>query len=980
MSQLSYNREVYNNKVEAFNLLRSGACALRGIKHRQVTVRSWEPATNKGTEDITEKKNILGRDVAGVVNYFDNKRSAALDVICQDKFTLHYQVYGDIDRQAVYGQNTTSIYHTVTWEVCDVEAMMYAGPLDISTPREKLATAAKEGIVDRSQIAKNTGWGLDAVRNLSNDKFGMLKELIATVKNGHSKLTRLVKGFLLMLESMEQANGKLILDIDIHDDFVYGVDEVIKAYETGGSAFVYNSKPDCEAHNAVIWTMCHEFPPTELQGHHVSIPADAPSIKMVCEGTLQNRQSRLHLTPELIYASITTYAMDTNCTGSLQQALIIACSLQQNRYWSKVELPTVVSTLDLMVPAFVRGNSRLDKPIVNRRMATSIGRLHQMLTFVNVKDLLSAAEYSTKPGFNPEQSMRAYLSSQSMLISQMAGQLSTLNLMEATLKMRFHNRLSTVDMGDIMNLSVLEGLWLCQDATKCVEGGVVSALLHGQSDLSNDRGTFDILCQEMDLGKISYIRDEIPKGCFSVGWVNTCGTEMKNVILNRPRTVRKVSLVQPCEFTPGSDFRAATKVRRAKNEQTRPPTATSVNQIFRPIPITKRRGPSSESVYRSPPSYRERSSTESSKPLSEEDVLALERRGIEIPEGKARIVRSAQPKSRPSTRSPSPQETGRPAHHRGLFDRQQIANIIAVQRRGLEDTTPGSREEVKQIVGDMSSQLTEHDQVEEQMAALGMKLSKNEKASLYGILRSAGVVEMFLECGNWDAFLSYAEQNQRFFNFMGHRMIGNSKHAKGINNLIDRGQPVGSMGSTLARMMTEKSGWSPRPGESIETAPAAGLRHIARSQVWRDFLENEGVIPHGEGLLRSGGSSESLAETVANVLSRYEGLTVKSVHAIGLWLGSSVSNHLPADITDDELAAIGRPELLDYRRHPSSFGNREFMEDDSKWLVMAARHPREVYKNEHDLLVKMCAVFNVPRGMRTALYEKYGLFDREHQQ
>jgi len=502
-SQVAYSRKNYELKVQAFNELRDGATALAGARRRARKITTWDPSTRKGVGQVMEKQHHLGRDIGGLANYFANKCSSALDIISADSFTIHYQIYGDIERRAAYGENTVSVFVSVVWELCPVDVRLYADVLDPVLAREKLVGASREGIPDFDQIAKCTSWDKNAVRALPDADRNMFKVLISDVKVGQSKLTRLVKGFLMLLEAIEREHVDVTLDIQ--HSLLYTPVDIIRTFQAGDRAYVWNSAPTSEAHSAVLWRMCGAYPPPELAGSHVTVPADAPLTYMVSQGAIAGNGRVVRLTPGLIYASLTTYAMDVSCTQYLQQALIIACSLQENRYFSNVRLPAVSSKFDLMVPAFVVTGTKLDKPVLSREMAISVGRVHQMLLFAGVKDVLTAAELSTAAGFDPVQSMRSFLGSQTTLLRHMGGSISAINIVEASMKMRVHELLRAADFSDILNLSVLEGAWLCQEATSTVELGILNAITDGQADLSGAITPLDLLCRELDLAAVRTI-------------------------------------------------------------------------------------------------------------------------------------------------------------------------------------------------------------------------------------------------------------------------------------------------------------------------------------------------------------------------------------------------------------------------------------------------------------------------------------------
>nr|CAI9240339.1 capsid protein [Alphachrysovirus sp. 'dothistromae'] len=933
MSQINFSNERYDEKTAAFNALRSGATALRRSKALSVKLTSWDPATRAGASNFREKQNMLGRDIGSVANYFDNKRSSALEVICKDEFTVNYQIYGDIRREAVFGQNTLSIFFPIKWSQCEVNVSLYPDVLDKPIPREKFTTAAREGIPNRDDIAKVTGWNRNVVRDIQDTDISMFKVLIGQVMVGQSKLTRLVKGFLMLLECMERDHIDVVLDVQ--NTVLYNPTQVLNSFRANGRAYVYNSKPSSSVHTAVLWRMCGAYPPPEIRGSHIQIPADGANVFMVLEGAVPAQGQRVRLTQGLIYASIMAYAMDVSCTQHLQQALIIACSLQQNRYFSRVQLPAVVSVMDLMIPAFMTTSSRLDKPILSIEMATSVGRLRQMLMFMNVKDVLTSAELSTSRGFDPAQSMRSYMSSQAALITQMSSEISALCLVEAAIKMKVHEAMREDDFSDILNLSAFEGLWLCQEGTKSVKNGIISALVNGVSDLSGDMCSYDIVRREMDLGRIVYDPAAMPKGAFTVGWVCVSPSIKKAVPAPRKRLSRQVTLVHPCETKPGSTLRVSRKKRfmrndhSGENETSRSPTPETTIPVKLRFGSPKRsRSSTRDSV---PPPYVEEIS-ETSSTVSSEEIYSRTRLANEVME---KVKRKEFVPLSPMTEVTSPTTT---------------------------PVTP-TRSAIDAIVGNTAAQTTDYEKLEGLAKGSNVKLSGKEVGSLLAVLnrtKGAGLIE---HARDITTLVDTMAEKQMFLDYDGPAMSGNSNLAKRINQLIDFGAKRDTTGSQLRKMMEDKKAWK---GE-ITTAPIAGLRHVVNTQPWIEFLTAEGIDINekidGRIML------QVLAETMSRLEDTFAPGDTKLVHE---WITGTSTVRFPMDITKEELTTLGAPSVLSYRVAPSSFGPREFTQEDSKYVVMAARINRCVF--DTDVIANLSGKFTLPSWMMAGLRENYGLF------
>lgn len=963
---MEYKRELYAKKVEAFNSLRHGAAALRGAKEKHNSLQTWSPGTHKGAEGHLEKQTLYGRDIGGVVNYFDNKVSSALDIICDDEFTIHYQLFGDLGREAMFGGNTVGLYVPVKWEQLEVRAELYPAPLDKLLATEKIVDAARHGIPDRDQVAKSTGWNRNDVRNLPDNEMGMFKALLEQVRVGQSKLTRLVKGFLMLLESMERGGFDVV--VAIQHFIQYAPNPVINSFRRGDRAYVFNSKPESRVHTAVLWRMCGAYPPPELAGSHITIPADGAHIFMVTDGQM-GPGGPVRLSPGLIYASLMSYAMDCSCTGYMQQALVIACSLQQNRYFTKVELPNVASVYDLMVPAFLQVQTKLDKPIVSLPMAKSIGRLHQMLLFASIRDSLTAAELSTRPGYTPETSMRAFLKSQRLVVERMAGFISELSLLEATSSMHVHNKLGAAEFRDLLSISILEGLWLCQEARKSVHNGAIEALVRGVSDMSDDTTTFDVLERELQIANVRYNRDEIPKGAFSVGWVNVTRTSSVRKLPTRKIMVKPVHLVKSCDFNPNDRETMKRKVRFVKRGEVK---KNVVFETSSPIPIKSvehrarhRRGGSSASNPRTPSPVRSLSPPiyESPVPSSSSGAsgsgsylrsrIAAEIAGVDAAsmESIDTIVINASTQKTEAERS----HTSEP-----------------------EPAKPDDNVEVKGSVdGDVVVESTDEATLnEDQRINIKMKdmfrgkMTEKERQSLTSIIKDIKATKIFEHSRSRETFMKVIENRQMLMNYEGNHMEGNSNIARDINRLIESGRVSPDESSEYGKMVALKKEWS----GNVETAPKHGIRHILNSAAWRDFLMAEGVDPYATTRLDPKLEPTRLQPELAKKISLMPNVTVKDVRLLAQWLDGVHNDKLPADITSEELEALGKPGDFPYRQAPSSLGPREVDVSDSRWLWMASKLNRKALNTQY--LGSLCAHFDIDRQSRDHLRRVYGLFER----
>lgn len=924
MGPIDIKRAVQERKSAVFNTLRNNASALNVARRVKDNLKSWSPGSRAGTGTDLELSNRYGRSIGGIVNWFDNHHSAALDTICQDDFELIYQLHYDVARIAVFGVNTMTVHVAVSWRKCDIEVVGYAGPLRTLMTREKLASAARAGIPDRDQVSKDSGWSKDAVRRLPDDLMSTLQNLLSTVSIGQSKITRLVKGFLLLLEVQER--GALGMAVNTPLSILYEPMAVLQSFRQGDRAYVYNSKPDSEAHTMVLQLMSGAYPPP-MYNSHISIPADGTQIVMVSKGQLPNNGRPVTLTPQLVYASLMTYAMDVSLTGDLQEALLIACSLQENRYFSKVRLPTVISVDDLMAPSFIPENSQLNRPFITTEMAKSLGRIHQMVHFCICKDIVGASVMQTKAGFDPSASIRTYLNSNSKLVSKMAEGMAGFDIVASTASLKIHEELTTVDYTDMLNLSIFEGLWLVNSANRVVDNGIIAAIIDGERLLTQDRSSYHVLREELEIAGVDIEDSKMPNvaGQFTTTWVGT-----KSIIKNKKPKMRKritvsAKLARECDFQPGMNLKAAGNKQRH---------GVMVREnILKPSRAMSHRAQLSDKTEELP-SYSSPSSSHlgpvTSIPESEvtEEAVPVFSPTTIAYEAKARLTKDS-------------------------FSKLQAAIKTAADKL---DKTTITTDHPQLIPDDYVKQI-----VNKEKFSLSVK-ERDEWARL--LLDHWDVVE---GTDTLDTALGAILAGGKLTKFL---LSGNNKYAKSYNMMVMNKFPDLAV-SLEEQVRSQGSSWK----GDVSTLPKKSIIHIANSPAWTEWLTNFGINGSemlGSGSERHNGKSKQSRYVIADVLGKCGNLSLNDVGVISNFLEDKRYNLMPKQTTRDMMEQ--NYATLDWRREPTSLGPRNESKEDSQWLCMAARYSGLSF--DIDVLKHLCGSFSVPWEIRQELKENYNLFNQ----
>jgi hypothetical protein len=247
------------------------------------------------------------------------------------------------------------------------------------------------------------------------------------------------------------------------------------------------------------------------------IPADGSEHYVVLHGTRPTNQYDCDITADLVWTGMINYAREMQVMDQVEQALICACTLHDNRYFREVSLPKVESTLDLVRPVFVNVSTDDNlRPMVDSHMAKVVGRVHQMAAMLLIKDMIIAARTSTTGGQDYMSIMRSYLSHQESIMTRMSRWLTTVDILSATGEMKWLSCMNNDDILDIGGLSIFEGLWLASSDCRSIENGGVDMLFKGKNDRLANNEYINLFQDELAKIGIQFSVDRIPPGWFSV--------------------------------------------------------------------------------------------------------------------------------------------------------------------------------------------------------------------------------------------------------------------------------------------------------------------------------------------------------------------------------------------------------------------------------------------------------------------------------
>ncbi|ACT79251.1 capsid protein [Cryphonectria nitschkei chrysovirus 1] len=614
---VSNSEQKYSEREATFVAIRGTANAVINARAEADSLKVWEPS--KGELQDNQVRTTTARRIEDIVSCFSTSQIGSLEFLSQPSFAVNYNVYGDLKREPVIGENTNSIGINVDWSVNDVNVRVIPGQLQKLVMHESLVAVGRNGIRSREEISKATGWSRQALQNLSADEANNLQYAINVACGGASKLTRLVKGMMLYLEVLKA--GELTVKMRPLTHMNYTETDVAAAGRTSDRSYIYNSLPGAEMHELVLTCMASAYPRPGCVSN-VSIPSDAPVNVMIARGTQVTTPLNRLLNPVMVMSSVCRYATDTDCGSQLHAALLIASSLSQNRYFECATLPKVVSYADMLMPAVTKTDSQSARPQVTQELVVSLGRLHQMVSFATVKDLATAAELSASKRVAADTHVLEYLSRHARVTRLMGMQLTGVPILEGTDELDYISGLTKEHLSAILGTSILEALWLCGHSASVCENGVFSALKRGKHDLTVGGGGIAVLHEEIREAGAVVTGFNLPQGQFFTEGVNL-GRATPFKPPKRTRVKMPITHAHECEVSKGRTVvtRREGGITSKRSSLLSPPRVTRSRSSNGSVGSIAGRIVSFNPKLSSPPSYRTDSPDDPSEQLASLDGL-----------------------------------------------------------------------------------------------------------------------------------------------------------------------------------------------------------------------------------------------------------------------------------------------------------------------------------------------------------------------
>lgn len=562
-----FNTSKYNRAEEALAYLRKGTSGIaRATVSQSVGDKTWDADTAASQSVEVGKGGNSMMLTKKMRDYLSNSCVGASYSLISDTIGVSYMVVGDVDRKPALGENTSGIKGEFEWTnmVCDIS--LHAGEMVRLNPMVATQHIISMHANDAKKVQQSSGWSMALTNTMGPEDIHTFENLVSAAAAGTSKFTRLVKGMLIYVDLLHGGSQRLSGDLNNMLDYEPG--PVLGSFRAQNRSYAYCSKTASKAYCVLMHLIGIEYPPRwggyTGQGN-VAIPADSEDHYLVCYDRMTPGRFTCTMTEQLVWIGMVNYAKEMGVADQLEEALIVACSLHDNRYLSKASLPRVESTIDLIRPVFSMPNTDDNfKPVIDKDMSVIIGRTHQMSCLLLAKDLIVGAQASSTQGYNFTRVLRSHLSSQEQDLIRMSQGMCEVPLVAGTSRMRWLGLLDDGDIGDLGSMSLLECMWLASPKCRSVSKGGIDLLVRGKNDMMVSNGYAELLVRECAKLGITYNRNKLPCGKFSL--MSRClytveQWEGPNIEFEEFEVV----LDQDCDYK-AEDFVEVPKIRRRKDK------------------------------------------------------------------------------------------------------------------------------------------------------------------------------------------------------------------------------------------------------------------------------------------------------------------------------------------------------------------------------------------------------------------------------
>lgn len=935
----NFRDKKHERRVQFFRQARLVAPAFNRARGLSKDLKVWDPS-QRGFDWEAKTAGSRVRRLEDIASSFATCQAGSLDHLANERFSVNYNVYGDLDREPVYGENTNSIGVDVKWEVEELKVNLVPGNLKSIMMHEDLVAVARRGLQSRESLSKATGWSRQGLYALPPDSINNLASIIGSAVGGYSKLTRLVKGFLVYLHALE--DGPLNLDVLPLRAVEFSEANIAQEARVADQAYIYNSLPQFHVHEAMLAIMCNQYPPPGL-GCHLTIPADAPKSIMIGRGAMSTTLMRPRLTAELVYAAVNRYALDTDCVSELQPALMIAMSLKQNRYFTHASLPKVVSFCDLMAPCIVHNGKAETRANLTAPMSIAVGRLHQMVSFATVKDLATAAEMSASGSVSAMSHIIDYLLGNEQVVRLNGARLSSVPVVGGTEELNYLDSIVDHDVEGILGTSILEVLWLCTDSDLVCTNGVFHVLKRGSNDVEASGDSMAALEEEMREAGISFRGYSLPQGSFLVEGVSL-GSAHKSALPVYHWESVDIKRTHPCD----------TKFPRSVVRRRRvPERAPSPSDIASPPPryATRREHSSTPEVPSEQAERPEtREGTESLFSLEAEEVETLSPQGQRVYKDiRQQLAEEAAGGEGPAVAVPA--GAGLPqAKRRSWLDDDflQMCGVVpGMDRQSVVEKIMSRRYKVptppENIWGAYGFDI---------VAAMG-----------YGLEDADVVLTAFAERKLLGRLWLDGDIRKlgRSLGERGAGLLDYTPHNAQTVELFD----AAGLTEVTSLAKREKRNWK----GDLTALPRSAWKQVANSRPMEEMLLDHGVSLDHTAFGKKAGYA------VIDFLVSSPDYRIEWIPKLMPWVEGTSINPFRTNLAEPLPAFPIEVEVLEFRDRPGSMIPREYNAEDSKYLFLAAQCGQKIVP--YGVVDKLVHVFSVPGQLISELKRRKYLRDYE---